>query len=262
MKPSLGIRLALCSGKATIIALVMAFGNVACKSIDSTHQVLVSAAEQRMVLLEKGQIVREYPVSTSKYGLGDKRNSYRTPVGTMVIASKIGDGTPQGAVFKSRQWTGEVLPPDAPGRDPVLTRILWLKGRDFATRNAYARLIYIHGTPEERNIGRPVSFGCIRMKSSDVLDLFQRVNVGTPVTVLPGRMPMAVRTAALRKAISSGNLALAWQKTKMPNTRAPSQPTAPPADKGSPNPTDRHPTPPVQSGMKTVKTQSTQPQAS
>ena len=235
------------TGTAMLAALVLAFAGVGCQSVDSTHHVLVSAADQRMVLLEKGQVIKEYPVSTSKYGLGDKRNSYRTPAGKMVIASKMGDGAPNGAVFKSRQWTGEVIPPDAPGRDPVLTRILWLKGRDFDTRNAYSRLIYIHGTPEERNIGRPVSFGCIRMRSSDVIDLYARVRVGTPVTVLPGRMPMAVRTASLRKAITSGQM-LAWNKPK------PAAPVAPaPAGTVPPKATDKAPVSPAAPTIKTVK---------
>lgn len=187
---------------------IVAFLAVSCQSVDTRHHVMISAAEQRMVLLEQGQVLRSYPVSTSKFGLGDKKNSYRTPTGKMVIARKIGDNAPKGAVFKSRQWTGEVLPPDAPGRDPVLTRILWLKGREYSNRNAFGRLIYIHGTTEERYIGRPVSFGCIRMKSVDVLDLYHRVRVGTPVTVISGKMPMAVQTVELRQ-----NVRKAWTTT-------------------------------------------------
>jgi hypothetical protein len=233
-------------------ALVLAFSAIGCQSIDRTHQVLVSAAEQRMVLLEKGQLIKEYPVSTSKYGLGDKRNSYQTPTGKMIIASKIGDNAPSGAVFKSRRWTGEVLPPDAPGRDPVLTRILWLKGRELETRNAYSRLIYIHGTPEERNIGRPVSFGCIRMKSSDVIDLYNRVGVGTPVTVLPGRMPMAVRTASFRKAIASGQM-LAWNKPKHAPPAAPTPAQAVPSgDKADQKVDAKGPAVPADPEVKTV----------
>ena len=151
----------------------------------------------------------------------------------MVVAKKLGDGTPKGAVFKSRQWTGEVLQPDAPGRDPVLTRILWLKGREGRNRNAFGRLIYIHGTPEERNIGKPVSFGCVRMKSDDVYDLYGRVRVGTPVTVLPGRMPMAVQTAGMRqgmrKAWQATGKALAWNKKASQESVDRAKPEAAPA---------------------------------
>jgi hypothetical protein len=188
---------AICPGLAALFL-------VACQSIDKRHHVLVSVAEQKMVLLDQGRLVQTYPVSTSKFGMGDERNSYRTPAGRMVVAGKIGCGAPAGAVFKSRRWNGEVLPPDAPGRDPIVSRILWLRGRDAANRNAFSRKIYIHGTTEERNIGQPVSYGCIRMRSRDVIDLYNRVQVGTPVTVTPGRLPLAVRTAGLMQKFQRG----------------------------------------------------------
>jgi len=147
---------------------------------------VVSVASQRMTLYDDGEYVRSYPVSTSKYGLGDRPRSNRTPVGTMKIAKKIGGGAPSGAVFKSRERTGEILRPNAPGRDPIVTRILWLKGTESRNRNAYRRYIYIHGTPEERRIGTPASYGCIRMKSGDIIDLYRRVPKRTPVTVVAG----------------------------------------------------------------------------
>jgi hypothetical protein len=136
-----------------------------------------------MVLMHYGEPVKSYPVSTSKYGLGDRPGSNRTPLGQMAIYKKIGDRAPYGAVFKSRRRTGEIVRPDSPGRDPIVTRILWLEGRERSTKNAKNRYIYIHGTPEERNIGHPVSYGCIRMTSRDVADLYRRVDVATPVTV-------------------------------------------------------------------------------
>lgn len=187
--------------RAFFLGILAVLGLASCQQVDTRHHAVVSVAEQRMVLLEHGQIVGSYPVSTSKFGLGDQKNSYRTPVGKMVVAKKIGGNYPKGAVFKSRQWTGEVLPADAPGRDPILTRILWLKGRESQNRNAFARHIYIHGTTEEARIGRPVSFGCVRMKSDDVIDLYNKVRVGTPVTVIPGRMPMAVQTAEMKSGL-------------------------------------------------------------
>jgi lipoprotein-anchoring transpeptidase ErfK/SrfK len=91
-------------------------------------------------------------------------------------------------VFKSRRPTGEVLPPNAPGRDPIVSRILWLQGTEYANRNAYRRFIYIHGTPEEWRVGSPASFGCIRMKSNDVIDLYSRVGVGAEIEIVRGSL--------------------------------------------------------------------------
>ena len=117
-----------------------------------------------------------YPVSTSKFGLGDAPGSSGTPLGELEIAEKIGGGAPRGAVFKDRRRTGEIVAPDAPGRDPIVTRILWLRGRRAAKcATPIRRYIYIHGTPEERNIGQPASYGCIRMRSRDVIELFDIV---------------------------------------------------------------------------------------
>lgn len=150
---------------------------------DNKHHILISAADQKMVVLREGALLTVYPVSTSKFGLGDRPGSNATPLGEMRIRKKIGDGVPSGAVFKSRKLTGEVLPPNAPGRDPIVTRILWLEGLEGRNRNAYDRFIYIHGTPEESTIGTPASFGCIRMKSRDVIELFDIVGPGARVTI-------------------------------------------------------------------------------
>jgi lipoprotein-anchoring transpeptidase ErfK/SrfK len=152
---------------------------------DRRHLLVISAADQKMVVFDEGQPVAVYPVSTSKFGLGDTPGSSRTPVGKMRIKKKIGDDLPVGTVFKSRRPTGEVLPIDAPGRDPIVTRILWLEGREPHNQNAFDRYIYIHGTPEERNIGQAVSYGCIRMRSQDVIELYDRVGVGARVEVVP-----------------------------------------------------------------------------
>ncbi|MEI7821805.1 MAG: L,D-transpeptidase [Verrucomicrobiota bacterium] len=111
----------------------------------------------------------------------------------MKVASKIGASAPLGAVFKSRMRTGEVLPPNAPGRDPIVTRILWLRGLEARNADAYGRGIYIHGTPVERLIGRPASYGCIRMRSRDVVRLFDAVPVGARIEC--GSQPRALRKA-------------------------------------------------------------------
>ena len=139
-----------------------------------------------------------YPISTSKFGLGDGRGSCRTPLGELEVADKVGDGALPGTVFKDRRRTGEIVAPNSPGRDPIVTRILWLRGREPQNANAFARTIYIHGTPEERNIGRPVSYGCIRMRSSDIINLYEIVGRGAQVTIVD--LPLAAVVPALNPA--------------------------------------------------------------
>lgn len=184
----------------------------------------ISVTDQAMVVTDHGKPVATYPVSTSKYGLNSAPNSYGTPLGKHRVAKKLGHGLPLGAVLKSRRFTGEVLPVDAPGRDPIVTRILWLQGREPRNRNSYARLIYIHGTPEERNIGRPVSYGCIRMRSRDVVELFDRVGVGAKVDIFRG--PITTRFPELAQA----QQALPVEQTaKTPATDASVMAGSPPA---------------------------------
>lgn len=165
-----------------------------CGQMDMSNKVLISIRDQKMMIVKDGVPVKSYPVSTSKFGLGDKPGSKYTPLGTMRIARKIGDGAPSGAVFKSRRRTGEILRPNSPGRDPIVSRIIWLKGMEEKNRNAYRRYIYIHGTPEEWSIGSPASYGCIRMKSRHIMDLYRRIGVGAEVKVIRGslyRTPVA-----------------------------------------------------------------------
>jgi len=151
---------------------------------DTEHHIVVSVHDQKLALLEKGNLVATYPVSTSKFGLGDRPRSFGTPLGELEIADKIGDGAPAGTVFKDRRRTGEVVAVNAPGRDPIVTRIIWLRGRQAQNANAFHRDIYIHGTPEERNIGRPASYGCIRMRSIDVINLYSQVGNGAQVSII------------------------------------------------------------------------------
>jgi len=151
---------------------------------DIQHHVVISVKDQKLALLDHEKLVAIYPVSTSKYGLGDWRGSYRTPLGEMEIAQKVGDGMPPGTVFKDRRRTGEIVLPNAAGRDPIVSRILWLRGREPQNANAFGRDIYIHGTPEERNLGLPVSYGCVRMSSNDVIKLYEMVGLGAEVTIV------------------------------------------------------------------------------
>lgn len=157
---------------------------------DTRHRVIISTADQSMLVLRDGSPIARYQVSTSKFGLGNHQGSNATPLGRFRVKEKIGAGAPAGTVFKSRRPTGEILPANAPGRDPIVTRILWLDGLDYSNRNAHARLIYIHGTPEERNIGQPMSYGCIRMRSHDVIDLFETLGIGARVTITTSPLPL------------------------------------------------------------------------
>jgi lipoprotein-anchoring transpeptidase ErfK/SrfK len=152
-------------------------------------RVVVSVRDQKLMVVQNGAKVAVYPVSTSKYGLGDFWGRMTTPLGILQVAQKIGDNAPAGAVFHNRRFTGEVIQPNAPGRDPVITRIIWLRGLEAQNAHAFSRCIYIHGTPEERYIGKPASYGCIRMKSSDVAALYNQIPVGAIVQIVPDRLP-------------------------------------------------------------------------
>src|SRR5215472_8576453 len=158
-------------------------------------RVIISVRDQKLMLMENGAIAATYPVSTSKYGLGDAWGSLATPLGLLQVAQKIGDHAPIGAVFHNRRWTGEVLQPNTPGRDPVMTRIIWLRGLEVANAHAFHRCIYIHGTNEEKLLGRPASFGCIRMRSIDVVALYGQLPLGTPVEIVQDRLPKASNMA-------------------------------------------------------------------
>jgi len=159
--------------------------------------IVVSVPDQTLVLIDHAAIIARFPVSTSKFGVGDHSGSYATPLGSLEIASKIGANAPLGTVFKSRRPTGEILPPNARGRDPIVTRILWLRGLEKGNARAYSRAIYIHGTPVEKLIGRPASYGCIRMRSRDVAQLFSAVNVGTKIAVSNAHLDRALAQQVL-----------------------------------------------------------------
>jgi lipoprotein-anchoring transpeptidase ErfK/SrfK len=173
-------------------------------SASAAPAIIVSVPDQRMAVVDNGVLVGHYPVSTSKYGLGDRPSSYATPLGTLEVAAKVGDGAPIGAVFKGQRFTGEILPPNSPGRDPIVTRILHLRGLDACNSRAFDRGIYIHGTPEEWKIGRPASYGCIRMRSRDVVRVFDTVPVGTKIEIVNFSLRRAVVEWASRQPMSPG----------------------------------------------------------
>jgi lipoprotein-anchoring transpeptidase ErfK/SrfK len=156
---------------------------------EGPSRLVVSVREQKLMVMANGEKLATYPVSTSKFGLGDNWGRMTTPLGFLQVARKIGDNAPVGAVFHNRRFTGEILKPNAPGRDPITTRIIWLRGLQASNAHAFSRCIYIHGTPQEKLIGRPASYGCIRMKSRDVAALYAQIPLGAIVEIVPDRLP-------------------------------------------------------------------------
>ncbi len=147
-------------------------------------QIRVHIATQTLELFApSGALARRYVVSTSKFGTGCEPGSQKTPTGAFLIESKWGDGAPVGEVFVSRVATGTFGKEEDP-TDHVQTRILWLTGLSEENANTHSRYIYIHGTNAESLLGSPASHGCVRMSNADVIDLFDRVEVGTPVWIL------------------------------------------------------------------------------
>jgi L,D-transpeptidase YbiS len=147
-----------------------------------------------LTVLDGGAPVREYSVSTSSYGPGERVNSWCTPRGSHAVRVKIGADLPVGAVLAGRRFTGEIydeaLGRRYPGRDWILTRILWLTGREpgrnrFGAVDTLKRFIYIHGTPDTEPMGVPVSRGCVRMRNSEMIELFDMVDPGTLIEITP-----------------------------------------------------------------------------
>jgi L,D-transpeptidase YbiS len=153
----------------------------------------VSLAEQLLTLRRGSEPVKAYAASTSKHGAGELHGSHRTPRGRHLIRAKIGAAAPPNAVFRGRRPTGEIYSPELalaqPGRDWILTRILWLSGTEVGRNrlgdvDTMRRYIYIHGTPDSEPLGVPGSIGCIRMANRDIVELFDLVPVGTIVDIV------------------------------------------------------------------------------
>ena len=178
-----------------------------CASSKKTAQeVRVSIRDQKVALVESGKPFKVYKCSTSKFGIGDRPGTYATPVGTLRVASKIGAGAPAGSAFHGRQRTGEIVKPNSPGRDIIVSRILRLDGMERENCRTFDRAIYIHGTPEEVTIGRPASYGCVRMKSNDVIELFDQVPVGTPVKIVTGSLDTAAKPVQAVKELAAAGV--------------------------------------------------------
>ena len=143
----------------------------------------VTVSRQTLDVLHGNTVIKTYPISTSRFGLGPIPGSRCTPLGRFSIAEKFGHDAPLGAVFKSRLPTGEIAPQGGDD-DLILTRILWLEGCDPDNANTRSRYIYFHGTNQEVRLGSPASHGCIRMANHDIVELFSQVPEGTSVEIL------------------------------------------------------------------------------
>lgn len=152
----------------------------------------ISLADQRLYGFAQGELRVRLAVSTARNGAGERNGSGCTPRGLHQVRAKIGAGLPQGAVLSSRRWTGEVwseaLHARFPGRDWILSRILWLSGCELGFNrlgqvDTFRRYIYLHGTPDTEPMGVPLSHGCIRMRNSDLVPLFDRIQVHCRVRI-------------------------------------------------------------------------------
>jgi len=160
---------------------------------DADKKIEIDLSLQRLRLYEDGRMVMDAAVSTAKNGPGERYGSECTPRGVHVIRAKIGKDSPAGTVFVGRRPTGAVYSSELgaryPGRDWILTRILWLSGLEpgrnrLGMVDTMRRYIYIHGTPEHVTLGIPGSRGCVRMRNRDIIELFERVPVGTRVEIV------------------------------------------------------------------------------
>ncbi|BBP82078.1 L,D-transpeptidase [Pseudomonas sp. Pc102] len=152
----------------------------------------ISIADQRLYGFAGERLVLRLPVSTALNGAGEQSGSNRTPRGLHQVRAKIGEGLPQGAVLRGRRWTGETWTPELhaqfPGRDWILSRILWLSGCEpgrnrLGKVDTMRRYIYLHGTPDTEPMGVPLSHGCVRLRNADLLELFPRVPVHCAVRI-------------------------------------------------------------------------------
>jgi hypothetical protein len=153
------------------------------------QRLLVSVPDQKMLTYEAGKAKRRYTISTSRFGVGDKRHSNRTPLGRLQVVDVIGKGLPKGMRLSSREPTGEIVRKNSHGYDPIVTRIVRLRGMESCNASTYKRCIYIHGTPIEKELGKPVSWGCVRMRSSDIVRLCKWVKPGAEVMIVQEPLP-------------------------------------------------------------------------
>jgi lipoprotein-anchoring transpeptidase ErfK/SrfK len=178
-------------------------------------KLVVSIPEQKLAVVVNNKVFKTYRISTSRYGEGDALGSWCTPIGRLAVATKIGASVPVGGVFRGRHYTGEILSANAPGRDPIVSRIIWLRGLDGTSKNAFHRCIYIHGTPQEEALGKKASYGCIRMRSNDVVEIFNWVNVGTDVAIVAKPVSRALKDLVDEHTLVATNVARTEEKSEV-----------------------------------------------
>ena len=156
-------------------------------------QIVISIPEQSLALVEAGQCIRRYAISTALKGAGERKGSFCTPRGRHIVRARIGGGAAANTVFVGRRPTGEIysreLAERFPGRDWILTRILWLSGCEVGFNrlgdvDTMRRFIYIHGTPDSVPLGVPGSIGCIRMRNAEIVELYDHVPTRTAVSIV------------------------------------------------------------------------------
>lgn len=174
-----------------LFTYALAFMLMMGSSVFSQSKILVDVKKQELYLIEKGEAVEKYKISTAKNGVGSLKGSGKTPLGKHRIYKKIGENRQIGSVFVGRMFTGKVheIGKEKSDRDLVLTRILQLQGLEPGVNrggnvDSLDRCIYIHGTNDEELIGKPVSHGCVRMRNQDVISLYEKVDVDTIVEIV------------------------------------------------------------------------------
>lgn len=157
------------------------------------QEILIQIKQQQLLLVEKNKQIAKYPISTAAKGVGQQQGSMQTPLGDHYIRAKIGHGLALNTVLVGRRPTGEIYRPEwaekYPNRDWILTRILWLSGCEkglnrLGSVDSFRRYIYIHGTPDTEPMGCPKSHGCVRMRNDAIVELFDRISLGTRVRIV------------------------------------------------------------------------------
>ncbi len=167
------------------LVLLFPFGR---RALGDGMHVFISIPDQAMALVDGDEVVARFPVSTSRFGIGDDPGSYKTPKGALIISGKVGDSLVPGVRLAPHAAITGTTPQNAEHRDVIVSRALWLTGEEDCNRNAFQRNIYIQGTPEEKLLGKPASWGSILMRSEDILNLYDMVELFTPVTISEMRL--------------------------------------------------------------------------
>ena len=171
--------------------MAVGMGWMELKKINNTY-IDVSIIKQNLSFFEKGILMKRFSISTAKRGVGQQKDSFKTPLGKHIVRAKIGDTLPIFTVFSARRPTNEIWTAEShlsePQKDWILSRIIWLSGCEVGFNrlgdvDTMQRYIYIHGTPYEKHLGHPISEGCIRMGNRDVIELFNLVSLGTSVFI-------------------------------------------------------------------------------